>query len=117
MIKKDRLFLLQQGFEAPGYLGKRFFCWHCALLDGLLAAFPELAQRLHVERVEWPRPRQGVISLVGEANQSLPLLVLADGQTSLHQTGVYKGRVFIADKDKILAALADRHGFPELFPG
>jgi hypothetical protein len=116
-MKKDRLFLLQQGFEAPGYPGKRFFCWHCALLDGLLVAFPELAQRLDVERIEWPRPRQPVLSLVGEANQSLPLLVLADGEISPHQTGVYQDRVFIADKDKILAALSDRHGFPELFPG
>ena len=69
------------------------------------------------ERVEWSRPRQEVISLVGEANQSLPLLILADGETSPHQTGVYEGRAFIADKDKILAALSDRHGFPELFPG
>jgi hypothetical protein len=82
-----------------------------------MVAFPELARRLHVERIAWPRPRQDVVSLVGEANQSLPLLILADGETSLHQTGVYEGRAFISDKDGILAALSERHGFPELFPG
>lgn len=116
-MKKDTLLLLQQGFEAAGHPGKRFFCWHCALLDGLLVAFPELARQIDVERLEWPRPRRRVISLVGEENQSLPLLTLADGETSPHQTGVREGRAFISDKDKILAALSDRHGFPELFPG
>jgi hypothetical protein len=54
---------------------------------------------------------------VGEENQSLPLLILAEGETSPHQTGVFEGRAFISDKDKILAALTDRHGFPELFAG
>ena len=117
MLEQDRLLLLRQGFEAPGYPGQRFFCWHCALFDGLLFAFPELAQRLRVERIEWPRPRLEVVSLVGKENQSVPLLVLANGETSPHQTGVYEGRAFISDKDQILAALSERHGFPNLFPG
>jgi hypothetical protein len=112
----DKLFLLRPNFEDPAYPNKRFFCWHCALLEGMLTSFPELAQRLDIERIAWPRPRQEVISLVGEANQSLPLLVLTGGQSSVHQTGVYEGRAFIADKDKILAALSERHGFPDTHP-
>jgi hypothetical protein len=117
LLKQDRLLLLRQGFETPDYPGLRFFCWHCALFDGLLFAFPELAQRLQVERIEWPRPRLDVIALVGKDNQSVPLLVLANGETSPHQTGSHEGRAFISDKDKILAALSERHGFPKLFPG
>jgi hypothetical protein len=117
MLERDKLFLLRQGFEAPDYPGQRFFCWHCALLDGLLFAFPELAQRLRVERIEWPRPRLAVVSLVGKENQSVPLLVLANGETSPRQTGVYEGCAFISDKDQILAALSERHGFPALYPG
>jgi hypothetical protein len=42
--------------------------------------------------------------------------VLADGATSPHQTGSHQGRIFIADKDAILAALSERHGFPEPHP-
>lgn len=57
-----------------------------------------------------------MIELVGEGNQGLPLLVLAEGDTSPHQTCTYEGRAFIADKDKILAALAERHGFPVPHP-
>jgi hypothetical protein len=85
-------------------------------MEGVLASFPELATRLVVERIAWPRPRYRVVELVGEENQSLPLLVLADGETSPHQTGTHEGRTFISDKRKILAALSERHGFPDPHP-
>lgn len=112
MANRDQLLLLRPGFDDPAYPGQQFYCWHCALLEGVLASFPDLAEKLDVERIEWPRPRQSVIALVGEQNQSLPLMVLVEGDSSPHQTGVYEGRVFIAEKDKILAALSERHGFP-----
>ncbi|ACM30957.1 MULTISPECIES: DUF3088 domain-containing protein [Rhizobium/Agrobacterium group] len=115
-MTRDKLFLLRPDFEDPAYPGQRFYCWHCALMEGVLASFPELARRLDVERIEWPRPRLPVTGLVGEENQSLPLLVLADGATSAHQTGTYQGRSFISEKDKILAALSERHGFPDPHP-
>ncbi|NOV21837.1 DUF3088 family protein [Ensifer adhaerens] len=73
-----------------------------------------LARKIDVERIAWPRPRSPVIALVGDMNQSLPLLVLADGET--HQTDVFQGRAFISEKDKILAALSERHGFPDPHP-
>ncbi len=113
---RDKLFLLRPGFTDPAYPGQLFYCWHCALLEGVLASFPDLAQRLDVERIAWPRPRQPVVDLVGKANQALPLLVLADGQTSRFQTGSHDGRAFIADKDQIMAALSERHGFPDPHP-
>ncbi|HEV7367906.1 DUF3088 domain-containing protein [Arenibaculum sp.] len=115
-MQRDRLYLLRPGFEDPAYPGQTFYCWHCALLEGVLASFPELATRLAIERIAWPRPRHPVVELVGEENQALPLLILADGETSPHQTGTYEGRAFISDKDKILAALAQRHGFPDPHP-
>ncbi len=115
-MTRDRLFLLRQGFEDPAFPGRSFFCWHCALIEGLLALFPALTDRFDVERIAWAKPRQEVIALVGEANQWLPLMVLADGTTSPHQTGSHQGRAFIADKDAILAALSERHGFPVPHP-
>ncbi|MDN3273805.1 DUF3088 domain-containing protein [Frankia sp. RB7] len=84
-MTRDRLFLLRPNFEDPAYPGRRFYCWHCALIEGLLASFPALAEKFDVERIAWPKPRQAVIELVGEENQWLPLLVLADGTTSPHQ--------------------------------
>lgn len=115
-MTRDKIFLLRPNFEDPAYPGQRFYCWHCALIEGVLASFPELTGGLDVERIAWPKPRYPVIELVGEENQSLPLLFLANGDTSLHQTGVYRGKAFIAEKDKILAALSERHGFPNPHP-
>lgn len=115
-MQRDKLIILKPGFEDPAYPGQVFYCWHCVLMEGLLASFPELAARLDVERVAWPRPRREVIELVGEENQSLPLLVLSEGETSPHQTGTFNGRAFISEKDKILAALSDRHGIPVPHP-
>ncbi len=115
-MQRDRLYLLRPDFEDPAYPGQRFYCWHCALMEGVLASFPELARRLDVERIAWPRPRRALIEVVGEENQSVPLLLLADGVTSPFQTGTYEGRSFISDKDKILSALSERHGFPAPHP-
>ncbi len=53
---------------------------------------------------------------MGEENQSLPLLILSEGSSSKYQTGTYKGLNFISDKDAILKALTERHGFPESHP-
>ena len=115
-MARDTLFLLRPDFEDPAYPGRRFYCWHCALIEGVLASFPKFANQIEIERIAWPRPREAVIALIGEENQSLPLLVLAPGTTSAHQTGTYRGRAFIADKDRILAALSERHGFPDPHP-
>jgi len=99
----DTLYLLAPGFSDPAYPDKIFYCWHCALMEGVLASFPGLAGKLDVRRIPWPKPRQELIDLLGEENQSLPVLVLAEGG-------------FIDDKDGILAALTERHGFPHPHP-
>jgi hypothetical protein len=115
-MDRDRLFLIGPDFVDPALPGRRFYCWHCALLEGVLASFPDLAGRLDVVRVAWPRPRREVAALVGEENQSLPLLVLAEGAVSRFASGTHAGRRFVADKDGILGALSERHGFPEPHP-
>jgi hypothetical protein len=116
IVERDRLFLLEPDFDDPAYPGHRFYCWHCALLEGVLASFPRLTALLDVERIAWPRPRHDVISLVGEENQSLPLLALADDAPAELATGVYCGRRFVSGKDAILSVLSRRHGIPEPHP-
>jgi hypothetical protein len=86
------------------------------MVEGVLASFPELAAKLDVRRVDWPRPRKEVVAVVGEENQSLPMLLLEDGTSSQHQTGTHRGRAFINERDDILAALSERHGFPKPHP-
>ncbi|MCL7998973.1 DUF3088 domain-containing protein [Brucella sp. 21LCYQ03] len=115
-MNNDTLFLLKPGFEDPAYPGKKFYCWHCTLMEGVLASFPELAKQLDVKGIAWPRPRHRVIALVGEENQSLPLLILANGDHLPHQTGEHGGRAFISDKKASIKALSERHGFPDPHP-
>ena len=109
---RDTLILLQPGFEDPAYPGQRFYCWHCALMEGVLASCPELTPRIDVRRVPWPRPRRAVIDLIGEANQSLPVLILAADAPPGLENGQWNGRRFVAGKDVILAVLARCHGIP-----
>lgn len=110
LVRKDTLYLLEPGFEDPAYPGTTFYCWHCALMEGVLASFPDLARNIDVQRIPWPRPRQAVADLLGEENQSLPVLVLA------RPSGDQAQPEFINDKDAILKALSKRHGFPEAHP-
>jgi hypothetical protein len=112
MTTRDRLLLLKPGFEDPAFPGQRFYCWHCALIEGVLASFPDLAARLDVERIDWPRPRAAVVAALGPENQSLPVLLLGEGGATDPSVREHAGQRFIDDKDGILRALSARHGFP-----
>ena len=113
----DTLFLVKPGFQDPAFPGKDFYCWHCALIEGVLASFPELAAKLVVKRVDWPRPRTEVIEAAGAEHQSLPLLLLDTDSQPAGDAGQPAAQLsFIADKDAILKALSDRHGFPHPHP-
>ncbi|GJD51138.1 hypothetical protein OPKNFCMD_3890 [Methylobacterium crusticola] len=112
---RDRLFLLAPDFADPAYPGRRFYCWHCALLEGVLAGAAP-AQGLAVERLAWPRPRRALVALVGEAHESLPLLVLADDAPDGLATGAHGGVRFVDETSAILRVLSLRHGLPEPHP-
>jgi hypothetical protein len=112
----DRLFLLDPLFEDPALPGRRFYCRDCIAIDGLLATYPQQAAGLDIVRIAYPRPRQAVIAAIGEANQNLPVLVLAaDAQADLAD-GEHEGTRFVADFKRLLHALHVRHGFPEAHP-
>ena len=115
-MKRDKLIILNVNFQDPEYPGKRFYCWHCILLEGLLASFPEMAAKLDVERISWPRPRTALIDIVGESNQSVPILILADDAPTGLETGKHGDFRFIDDKDAILRALTVRYGIPYPHP-
>ncbi|MDQ7247866.1 DUF3088 domain-containing protein [Dongia sedimenti] len=115
-MTRDKLVILQTDFSDPAYPGQRFYCWHCMVMEGLLASFPELRSRIDVERIAWPKPRAELVGLIGVENQSLPVLILADDAASGIETGSFEGRRFVAGKDAILRVLADRHGLPDPHP-
>jgi Protein of unknown function (DUF3088) len=113
---RDRLFLLKPDFEDPAYPGERFYCWHCALLEGVLASFPSLTSKIDVERIPWSKPRQAIVDIVGEHIQSLPLLLLAADAPDELATDRFGAQRFVDGKDEILAVLSRRHGIPRPHP-
>lgn len=115
-MQRDTLVLLQPDFADPAFPGTRFYCWHCALMEGVLASFPELDARIDVLRIAWPRPRREVIDRIGAENQSLPVLIFADDADRDLATGRHGERWFAEGKDAILTALAQRHGIASPHP-
>jgi len=120
-VTRDTLIILQSDFADPAYPDQRFYCWHCMLMEGLLASFPALQSRIDVMRIAWPKPRAEVVALIGIENQSVPVLILADDAPDLEtgaglETEIWGGRRFVTGKDAILRALAVRHGIPDPHP-
>ena len=111
-MNRDKLFLLNVDFADPAFPGRSFYCWHCVLMEGLLASFPAMAARIDVERIAWPRPRMAVVDIIGAENQSLPVLVLADDAPSGLETGRFGERCFVEGKDAILHVLSLRYSIP-----
>jgi len=115
-VQRDTLFLLKPDFVDPAYPGQRFYCWHCALLEGVLASFPEALKRLDVVRIAWPRPRREVVALIGEENQSLPVLILGGDTSNVRRVSRHGPIAFVNNKDSILDALSVRYGIASPHP-
>ncbi|MBS89348.1 MULTISPECIES: DUF3088 domain-containing protein [unclassified Sphingobium] len=109
---KDQLYLMQPGFINAG-LGP-FYCGDSVSVEGLLGFFPELREKVDVHYIAFPRPRQPLVDALGEENQSIPVLILADdvGEDSgLHPTR-RNGRAFFSDEKAIRSYLSDKFGLP-----
>lgn len=104
----DRLFLVNPGWTDD--LGGPWYCPAGAVIEGVLAFHPHLKTQLDITRLDFPRPRQPVIDLVGEDHQSCPILVL-DGAFDWPeaQTSAATGRRFLQD-EAIIPYLAARYG-------
>ncbi|BBE17639.1 hypothetical protein AQPE_1796 [Aquipluma nitroreducens] len=92
-----KLFLLKADFQdASRADGKRYFCPDCVMIEGLLSYYPRLLNELEVKYVNFARPRPALVDLLGEENQSCPVLVLENG-------------TFINDTNEIIRHLTENH--------
>lgn len=73
-MKRDILFLLKHRFQDGE--SSSYYCPECSEINGVLHYHPELRHQVDVRYVDFPRPRPDVVALIGEANQSCPVLVL-----------------------------------------
>ncbi len=112
-MHRDTLFVLRPGFSDQG---ARWFCPYSAQVIGLLAYFPEIRETLEIVEIDFPRPRQPMIELVGEAHQSAPLLVLHEDGAPADvgvPVGESNGRHFVEKTIDILRYLARTRGVPD----
>lgn len=109
-MAKHVLFLLKPGFfdgeEGP------FYCPHAAAVEGMLKYIPDYEDKVEIHRIDYPRPRPGVLALLGEENQGTPVLVLAEGTAvpDSAQISESTGRAFIDNTSAIGIFLGQEFG-------
>lgn len=109
-LKRDTLFIIKAPFEDVT-LGGTWFCTACATMEGALLANPHWGARIDVKRMPFPRPRRDIIALVGEENQSMPVLVLADSSSAPAEAKrSAEGRAFLDEPKEITRYLAAAYG-------
>ncbi|ASW00852.1 DUF3088 domain-containing protein [Paraburkholderia aromaticivorans] len=113
-MSRDLLLLLEPGFTDPDHPGERFICPDGAPIEGLLASDPARNARLDIRRLPFPRPRAELIEALDAEHQSLPVLILGDGQPAPADAQTLGNRRFVTDTRRILDLLAQRHGFPKV---
>ena len=79
-------------------------------MEGALLANPQWARSIDVKRMPFPRPRHDIIALLGEDNQSMPVLVLADTSTPPDGAKEFEGRFFLDEPKPITRYLAATYG-------
>lgn len=108
---KDTLFMLRPGFS-QGDNGP-FYCGDSVAVEGLLSFFPSLREEIDVQYIDAPRPREAIVALLGEGNQSAPVLILShdrvpvDPQIELRS---HDGTRFIDAPDEIRRYLSSQYG-------
>jgi hypothetical protein len=103
---------MKPGFTNAG-MGP-FYCGDSVSVEGFLSFFPALRAKIEVAYVEFPRPRLPIADLLGEENQSIPVLVL-DGEPSSDRVAVRraKGISFITNERDIRRYLSATFELPE----
>lgn len=76
---KPKLFILKMPFVDDS--GRKWFCSHCAMIEGALRVNPDWCSFIDVRRIENRKPRTELIEIIGDENQWTPVLILNEGKT------------------------------------
>jgi hypothetical protein len=112
---KDKLYLLKPGFQTSPD-GSPLYCSDSAPVEGVLSFFPELRSQVDVEYLAFARPRKTLVEALGEAHQSLPVLILSsDGSDAPNAPTpkVANGKRYLDDEKQIRQYLSTRYGVPQ----
>lgn len=109
-MEKHTLVLLNHWHDEDG--SGPFYCPDCASVEGFLRYAPDIENHINVIRVDFQRPRQQIIDLVGSSNQGSPVLVFAHGAKVplAAKTSLETGRAFVTEVFDICDCLAREFG-------
>ena len=107
---KDRLFLLKPDFMDQGR--GPYFCPGCVVVEGMSSFYPALRETIDVNYIDFARPRQALVALIGEENQTCPKIVLGGEHLVPQGIAVQEvlGRSFIAEPLAICRYLGSAYG-------
>lgn len=106
---KDQLYLLKPDFMDQGT--GPFFCPECAMVEGMLSFYPFLRDKLKIQYIDFSRPRQEIIAILGDENQGMPKLILGTGSVVPEGSKVEaaNGNRFLAGDREICRYLAKQY--------
>lgn len=114
---KPILFLLKSDFHDTNLdPSQKYYCPHCAMVEGILQYYPQLRTLLDIRYVDFARPRAAIVELVGEEHQGCPLLVV-DADYALAADFQSVGQLRLSnDKMKIATFLSQQFGLGRWHP-
>jgi glutaredoxin len=73
-----KLFLLKHDFTDSNLdkVEKKYFCPYCAMIEGILNYYPHIKESIEIQYVDFKKPRKAIVDLIGEENQSCPVLII-----------------------------------------
>ncbi len=98
-MKKPVLFLIRPNSRLDRPDG--WYCPDCAIVEGVLAYYPQLSEAIDVIRVGFQRPRQPIIDAIGPEHQDCPCLLL-DESLGPAEAPVINGWRVISENTRLL---------------
>ena len=83
------------------------------MIEGVIKYYPQLEERIEIHHVDFKRPRPAVIEIIGEENQSCPVLIIDNEQENYTDTSYFEkhgDKLFVNSPDLIMKYLAERFG-------
>jgi protein-disulfide isomerase len=110
----DKLFLLYPNFkdEKIDNVGISYYCPHCAMIEGIIQYYPQLKDLLEIIYVDFKRPREIIIDLIGEENQGCPVLIIEKNTKENIDTSYFKtyhNQLFVNSTSLIAKYLSEKH--------
>lgn len=90
-MMKTKLFLLKPDFtdSKSDNEGKVYYCPQCAMIEGVIKYYPRITKMIEIHYVDFEKPRQAIVELIGEENQSCPVLIIENVKDNENHTSYF----------------------------